>query len=101
MPSFENLQGKTLSIDKLQIETIDEQLVLSFDTFVCGKAYRIICRNVSALKIDNFSYPMQICGIAITDHSSEGWQVDRKYEVYDFEDGRIRFFCEEIVVWDL
>ncbi len=101
MTSIERLQGKSLQIDKMQIETIDEQLILSLDTSVCGKAYRIICRNVSALTMDSFSYPMQICGAAITDHSSEGWQADRKYEVYDFEDGKIRFFCEEIVVWNL
>ena len=40
--------------------------------------------------------PMQICGFEIRDHRADGWDADQRYEISDFEDGALHFFCREI-----
>ena len=39
---------------------------------------------------------MQICGFEIRDHRADGWDADQRYEISDFEDGVLHFFCREI-----
>lgn len=94
------LDGKMLLIDNLHITTVNQRLVLTMDADVEGKTYHIRFHNVSSLRIENVSYPIQISGFAIADNSAKGWQSDVRYEIYDFEDGMIRFFCEEITLAD-
>ena len=94
------LDGKLLLMDNLHITTVNQQLMLTLDADIEGKIYHIICRNVSSFQINSFSYPMLISGLAVVDNSTKGWQADVRYEVYDYEDGTIRFFCEEIRVHD-
>ena len=92
------LDGKTLLIDNFSVTTVDQRLILSLDADIEGKTYHIVFHNVSSLRIENISYPVQISGFAVADHSAKGWQPDVRYEVYDYENGMIRFFCEEIAV---
>ena len=94
------LDGKMLLINNLRITTVNQRLILELDAYIEGKKYHIICKNVSSFQINSFSYPMQISGFAVVDNSTKGWQSDVRYEIYDFEEGRIRFFCEEILVHD-
>lgn len=100
MHTLENMQGKMLLIDNLYLETVHRQVNLSFDTNIEGTMQRIVCKNISSLQINSFSYPMQISGFAVADNSAKGWQADVRYEVYDYEDGAIRFFCEDITISD-
>lgn len=92
------LNGKMLMIDSIHVEAVSRQLVLTIDAYIDGIKHRIVFWNVSALKMDNVSYPMQISGLAVMDHSEKGWSSDVRYEVCDFEDGHIRFFCGEITL---
>ena len=94
------IDGKMLLIDNLHIMTVNEQLMLSLDAYIDEKLFHIIFQNISSLRVENCSYPIQISGLAVADHSAKGWQSDVRYEVYDYEDGTIRFFCEEIAVSD-
>ena len=98
MFTTDELDGKTLSIDGFYVTTVDQHLVLTMDAQIAKAKHRIIFQNISALQIDHFSYPVQIFGLAVTDHSPEGWSPDLRYEVYDFEDARLHFFCEDITL---
>ena len=100
MLATDELDGKMLLIDNLHITTVNQRLMLTLDADIEGKIYHVICKNVSSFQINSFSYPMQISGFAVVDNSTKGWQSDVRYEIYDFEDGSIRFFCEEILVHD-
>jgi hypothetical protein len=100
MLAAEIIDGKQILIDNLHITTVDQQLNLSMDAYIEGSLHHIVFHNISSLCIDSFSYPMQISGFAVTDNSANGWQSDARYEIYDFEDGAIRFFCKDITVLD-
>lgn len=96
----ELINGSMLLIDSFAIETFNHQLILSLVARIGSITHHIVFHNVSALHIQDFSYPMQIPGIAVKDRLQEGWQKDVRYEVYDFEDGVLRFFCEKIDILD-
>ena len=98
MFSVDALDGKMLLIDNLHVTTVNQRLMLALDAYIEGKVHHIVFHNVSSLRIENVSYPIQISGFAITDNSAKGWQSDVRYEIYDYEDGIIRFFCENITV---
>ncbi len=100
MLAIDVLDGKMLLIDNLHITTVHQQLLLTLDAYIEGKIYHIVFHNVSSLRIENVSYPIQISGLAVADNSAKGWQANVRYEIYDFEDGIIRFFCEKITLSD-
>lgn len=41
------------------------------------------------------STPLKVHGFEIIDRSENGWEKDFQYEICDFEDDRISFFCED------
>ena len=100
MLATEIIDGKPIVIDNFHITTVDQRLIFSLDANIEGNLHHIVFHNISSLRIENFSYPMQISGFAVTDNSAKGWQSDVRYEIYDFEDGAIRFFCKDITVLD-
>ena len=38
---------------------------------------------------------MEVQGFEIVDHSSSGWDKDSRFEIRDFEENKINFYCEE------
>ena len=40
------------------------------------------------------SIPLEIDGFEIVNCLEKGWERDSAYEIRDFEDDRIHFFCE-------
>jgi hypothetical protein len=62
---------------------------------------RVAFRRVRDLKLDEFGgIHTQINGFDIRDISDRGWEGTR-YEIEDYEDGRIAFLCDEIEVLDV
>ena len=51
--------------------------------------------NVSSLRIREFSIPFQIYGFEITNNKDKGWDSPFRYTIHDFEEGIIKFFCED------
>lgn len=98
MFSADFLDGKALVIRNLQLESANQQLTLFLDAYIAKKACRIAFCNVSSLQLAELAYPMQIDGFAVKDHADDGWDPDKRYEIYDFEDEKIRFFCEDISI---
>lgn len=98
MITAEFLNGKPLLIHRLSLDSAGLRLTLSLDADIGGRDCRIVCETVSALQLADFSYPMQISGLRVTDRSAMGWQSDVRYEVRDYEEDSLRFFCGEITV---
>ncbi len=63
-----------------------------------GKSLELRFHNVSSLCISELSYPLEIPSFHILDHRASGWERCHSYEVRDYEDGLIRFYCEEFQV---
>ena len=59
---------------------------------------RMEFREVSSLSVASLSYPMQIWGFQIVDHKEDGWSAPERYEVRDFEDNLIHFFCRDVII---
>lgn len=98
MFSADFLDGKALVIRNLQLEATNQQLTLSIEAYIAKKTYRIAFCNVSSLQLAELVYPLQIDGFAVKDHADDGWSPDKRYEIWDFEDEKIRFFCEDISI---
>lgn len=49
-------------------------------------------QNVSRLSLVS----TEVCGFEIIDHKNDGWSLEERYEISDFEDKRVFFLCESI-----
>lgn len=95
---LEAMQGQKVQILELSLSCIDSQLKLilnvAFNNTIC-----VICfYNVSRVSIQELSMPLEIHGFEIISNKHKGWEQDSNYEIRDFEDGRIRFFCKDFEV---
>ena len=87
-------QGNRISILEIIVKNIDNQIELSWEIYFENVVYQITFFNVSRLRIGEVSTPLEIRGFEIINHSQNGWEQDSAYEIRDFEDDRINFFCE-------
>ena len=93
-------QGQKIEILKMALSNLDNQLMLSLEINFENTIYRIIFHNVSGVSMYNMSIPLEVHGFEIINHSQSGWEKNFKYEIYDFEDNRINFFCEDFEIED-
>lgn len=70
--------------------------VLTLSFCADGKAQTLRFLSISDVTLRFPAIPMQICGFEIRDHRADGWDADQRYEISDFEDGALHFFCREI-----
>ena len=54
--------------------------------------------NVSSIKMSSFSYQMVIGSMEIVDHKDDGWSIEKRFEVKDYEEGSLSFFCENYTI---
>lgn len=94
MESAQILQGNKIEISEMCLKNIDNQLELSWKIYFNNAFFRMIFSNVSRFRIGEVSIPLEIHGFEIVDHSQNGWEKDSTYEIRDFEDDRVNFFCE-------
>lgn len=90
----EIFQGKMIEISEMVLSNTDNQLDMSWEIYFENATYKITFYNVSRLRTENLSAPLQIQGFEIIDHSENGWETDSRYEIRDFENYSINFFCE-------
>lgn len=95
---IEKLRGKKASILLFTLENGDNSANLMLKIRFEDTIYKIVFYNVSRLRITDFSRPMEIDGFEIVDNSPKGWSKDSRYEVRDFENEVISFFCENIEI---
>ena len=74
----EVFQGNKIEILEMILKNVDNQLELS---------WKIYFEN-------EWSIPLEVHGFEIINHSQNGCEKDSTYEIRDFEDDRVNFFCE-------
>lgn len=94
MGKVEIFQGKKIEILEMVLKNVDNQLELSWKIYFEDTVYWITFFNVSRFRIGEVSTPLDIHGFEIINHSQNGWEKDCTYEICDFEDNRVNFFCE-------
>lgn len=87
-------QGNKIEILEMILLNVDNTLELSWEIYFENEICKITFNNVSRLRMKNLSIPLEVHGLEIINHSQNGWETDSKYEIRDFEDDCINFFCE-------
>lgn len=95
---MEIFQGNEIEILEMLLKNVDEHLELSWKIYFEKVIYRITFYNVSRVKVRELSSPVVVWGFEIIDHSQNDWEKDSKYEIRDFEDDCINFFCESFEI---
>lgn len=83
-----------IEILEMRLKIIEDRLELSLKLYSENMISEVIFNNVSRFRVGEISTPLVVHGFEIIDHSQNGWEKDSRYEIRDFEDNRINFFCE-------
>ena len=94
MGKAEVFQGNKIEILEMVLKNVDNQLELSWKICFENTVHWMIFSNVSRFRIGEVSIPLEIRGFEMINHFQNGWEKDSTYEVRDFEDDRVNFFCE-------
>lgn len=86
--------AELIKVLKMTLKQTDSRLVLYLKICSENKIFQMTFFNVSRFRIGEISIPLQIQGFEIINHSKNGWEKDLTYEIRDFEDDYIHFFCE-------
>lgn len=87
--------GNEFEISEMRLKTIDDRLELLLKISSRNTTSEVMFYNVSRFRSGELSTPLKVHGFEIIDHSQNGWEKDSQYEICDFEDDRISFFCED------
>ena len=90
----EVFQGEKIEILEMILKNVDHQLELSWKICFKNTILKITYYHVSRFRVGEFSVPLEVHGFEIVNHSKNGWGKDSTYEILDFEDDRVNFFCE-------
>ena len=92
--SIDSFRGNKIEILKMLLEIADNQLKLSCKINLENSVLGITFYNVSRLRFGELSMPLEVHGFEIINHSENGWENDSIYEIRDYEDDSVHFFCE-------
>ena len=70
----ECLNGRKIGILEMTLKSVDNQLELSWKITAANAVYRMVFFNVSRLRLEEISAPIEIHGFEIIDHSQNGWE---------------------------
>ena len=90
----EIFQGNKIEILEMILKSVDDQLELSLKICFGNVVHRITFYNVSRFRVGVLSIPLEVNGFEIINHSQSCWEKDSAYEIRDFEDDCVNFFCE-------
>ncbi|MBQ2734631.1 MAG: hypothetical protein IJD82_10745 [Clostridia bacterium] len=94
----EELQGQSISVHSLSLTDDNGYRTLTLKVSCNGKDATLCFENVSPFCCSFETSETVIHGFEIIDHSADGWQTDARYEVRDYEEDSIAFYCENITV---
>lgn len=97
----EIFQGNKIEILEMVLKNVDNQLNLSWKIYFENSFFWITFYNVSRFRIGEVSTPLEIQGFEIINNFQNGWDNDSTYEIRDFEDDCVNFFCECFEMDDL
>lgn len=52
-------------------------------------------QNVTTLSLKEVSGVIYISGFEIIDHKEDGWNVESRFEIHDFENDELHFMCQD------
>ena len=90
----EMFQGHKVEVVEMVLECADNKLNLFWKIYMDDAIFNITFFNVSRFRIEEISAPFEIHGFEVISHTQNGWESDSAYEIRDFEDNLISFFCE-------
>ncbi len=90
------INGQIIKISLLSICTKENQMNIEMSLKTDNSCVSISFSNVSSLQIRGLAYPSQISGFEIISNKDKGWDKSQRYTINDYEDGKIKFFCEDI-----
>lgn len=96
----EIFQGNKIEILEMVLKNANNQLELSWKIYFDNTVFQITFSNVSRFRIGEVSMPLEIYGLEIINHSQNGWEKDSTYEIRDYEDDRVNFFCEYFKIYE-
>ncbi|MDO4398072.1 MAG: hypothetical protein Q4C21_06640 [Oscillospiraceae bacterium] len=94
----EIFQGNKIEISEMILKQAGSRLVLLCKIHFENKAFQMTFYNVSRFRIGEVSMPLEIHGFEIIDRSQNGWEKDSAYEIRDFENDYIHFYCESFKI---
>ena len=89
-----HIQGKKIEILEMILTNENQRLKLLWKICLNNTILSITFYNVSRLSIESLSSPLEIYGFGFVNHCQKGWDNDSRYEILDYEDERINFYCE-------
>ena len=98
MGQAEIFQGNKIEILEMILKNVDNQLEVSWKIYFEHVVCRITFYNVSRFRMGDLSIPLDVLGFEIIHHSQNGWEKDSTYEIRDFEEDRVHFFCEYFIM---
>lgn len=58
-------------------------------------------KNVTSFSLQDVSGIIHISGFEIIDHVDDGWNIENRFEIHDFENDDIYFMCQEFSIRQL
>lgn len=88
------LKGKTFELKELSF-SCDENILNLWMKLIADKEYAFDFYNVSDFSLNKLCASCKVCGLRITSNENFGWWDSVKYEVRDYQDDIISFYCED------
>ena len=96
--TLEELQGQSIAVRSLSLTDDDGCRTLILKVSCGGKDGTVCFENVCQFYCSFMTSETVISGFEIIDHSTDGWQSDARYEIRDYEENSLAFYCEKITV---
>ncbi len=96
--TIEELQGQSISVRNLSLTDDDGYRTLILKVNCNGKDGTICFENVCRFSCVFMDSETVVSGFEIIDHSIDGWQSDARYEVRDYEEDSLAFYCEKVTI---
>lgn len=94
---FKIFDGKSIFLEEIIIKVLNNKNMILLNIDFQGDGYLLLCENVSSLSFSDIYLPIDI-DLAIIDNKQNGWEDSVRYHIYDYEEGRINFYCSDIHV---
>ncbi len=91
---MEFFEGNKIEILEMSLKNSNNQLELFWKIYFNNTVFITSFYNVSRFRIEELSLPLELQGLEIIKHLQNGWEQDLKYEIRDFENDQVGFFCE-------
>ena len=88
--------GNDVWILNFELKYCESEASIHMMLFCENGKIELICENVSDIKIDHLNVPFRFQGLAIKNTKSDGWEIERRYKIYDYEEELISFYCQDI-----